>query len=322
MSNPTTPFSWQMPTATDLVTDLPADFEVFGQAVATSMADLLGGTSGQILAKNSNTDMDFVWIANDQGDITGITATSPLTGGGTSGAVTIGILNGTTSNLGAVQLSDSTSSTSTTLAATANAVKTSYDLADAAIAKTTVTTAGDIIYRNATVPTRLGIGTAGQVLQVNSGATAPEWATPAGAAFVGVQATRTNVSTSLTGGTAAAILFPTENFDTNGFHDNSTNTSRITIPTGKGGKYLITLFANTVSVNPSYMILSLYLNGSQYTASGLREGTVFRNDGQIPVSTPTVVTLAAADYLEFYFQQSETATANMYFQFTAIYLGA
>ena len=65
MSNPTTPFGWQMPTATDLVTDLPADFEVFGQAVATSMADLLGGTSGQVLAKNSNTDMDFVWITSD-----------------------------------------------------------------------------------------------------------------------------------------------------------------------------------------------------------------------------------------------------------------
>jgi hypothetical protein len=54
-----------MPTATDLVTDLPADFEVFGQAVATSMADLLGGTSGQVLAKNSNTDMDFVWVTSD-----------------------------------------------------------------------------------------------------------------------------------------------------------------------------------------------------------------------------------------------------------------
>ena len=65
MSNPTTPFSWQMPTATDLVTDLPADFEVFGQAVATSLADLLGGTSGQVLAKNSNTDMDFVWVTSD-----------------------------------------------------------------------------------------------------------------------------------------------------------------------------------------------------------------------------------------------------------------
>ena len=90
MSNPTTPFSWQMPTPTDLVTDLPADFEVFGQAVATSLADLLGGTSGQILAKNSNTDMDFVWIANDQGDITAVTVTSPITGGGTSGSVAIG----------------------------------------------------------------------------------------------------------------------------------------------------------------------------------------------------------------------------------------
>jgi hypothetical protein len=89
MSNPTTPFSWQMPTATDLVTDLPADFEVFGQAVATSMADLLGGTSGQILAKNSNTDMDFVWVANDVGDITAVTAGTGISGGGTSGAVTI-----------------------------------------------------------------------------------------------------------------------------------------------------------------------------------------------------------------------------------------
>jgi hypothetical protein len=29
------------------------------------MADLLGGTTGQILAKNSNTDMDFVWVAQD-----------------------------------------------------------------------------------------------------------------------------------------------------------------------------------------------------------------------------------------------------------------
>jgi len=90
MSNPTSNYGWQMPTATDLVTDLPADFEVFGQAVDTAFVDLLGGTSGQILAKNSNTSMDFVWVTNDVGDITAVTVTSPITGGGTSGSVGIG----------------------------------------------------------------------------------------------------------------------------------------------------------------------------------------------------------------------------------------
>ena len=136
MSNPTTPFSWQMPTATDLVTDLPADFEVFGQAVATSMADLLGGASGYILSKASATDMDFAWIANDQGDITGITATTPLTGGGSSGAITVGIQDASTSQKGSVQLSDSTSTTSSVLAATPTAVKAAFDLANNAQTKT------------------------------------------------------------------------------------------------------------------------------------------------------------------------------------------
>ena len=177
MTNPTSNFGWQMPTPTDLVTDLPADFEVFGQAVDTSMADLKGGTTGQILSKATNTDMDFTWITNDVGDITAVNVTSPITGGGSSGAVTIGINAATTSVVGAVQLSDSTSTTSSVLASTPTATKSAYDLANAAIAKSTVTTAGDIIYRNATVPARLGIGTAGQVLAVNSGATAPEWKT-------------------------------------------------------------------------------------------------------------------------------------------------
>lgn len=65
MANPTTYFGWVMPTATDLVTDLPADFNVFGQGVDTSLQDLLGGTTGQVLKKNSNTNMDFVWSADD-----------------------------------------------------------------------------------------------------------------------------------------------------------------------------------------------------------------------------------------------------------------
>jgi hypothetical protein len=78
-----------MPTSTDLVTDLPADFEVFGQAVDTDFVDLLGGTTGQVLSKTSATDLDFTWINNDTGDITGVTAGTGISGGGTSGTVTV-----------------------------------------------------------------------------------------------------------------------------------------------------------------------------------------------------------------------------------------
>jgi len=277
-----------MPTATDLVTDLPADFEVFGQAVATSMADLLGGTSGQILAKNSNTDMDFVWIANDQGDITGITATSPLTGGGTSGAVTVGIQDGTTAQKGAVQLENSTSSTSTTTAAVPASVKSAYDLADGAIAKTTVTTAGDIIYRNATVPTRLGIGTANQVLRVNSGATAPEWATVSAGSltkiktvtFSGVTSTTTSfdgvwtstyknymiVFSNLSGQASQGLLFALRNagstIGTQGF--NGARLDNATVNAFSGNSAAITVLQVAGTTGSSTMIV----NRSQSPMSG------------------------------------------------------
>jgi hypothetical protein len=316
-----------MPTASDLVTDLPADFETFGQAVATSMADLLGGTTGQILAKASNTDMDFTWIANDQGDITGVTASSPLTGGGTSGAITIGILNGTTSNLGAVQLSDSTSSTSTTLAATANAVKSAYDLANAAIPKSLIDAAGDLIVGTAAdTAGRLAIGTAGQVLKVNSGATALEWGTAAGGStFSGCRVTN-SVAQTTSNATRLALTFDTESFDTDAFHSTSSNTSRMTIPAGKAGKYLVTAgttFATNANGNRETYI---FLNGAIYS-SVFQPGT---SVGSTSISISDTLNLAVGDYVEIRVEQDSGSSVDVRGNnwgtgatfFTITYLGA
>lgn len=61
------------------------------------------------------------------------------------------------------------------------------------------TTLGDIAYRSSTanVKTRLGLGTAGQVLTVNSGATAPEWAAISAGGYTSL------ASGSLTGATVS-----------------------------------------------------------------------------------------------------------------------
>lgn len=183
MATVTPNFNWPVPTSTDLVKDGATAIEALGDSIDASLVDLKGGTSGQVLAKNSNTDMDFVWVTDAGGDITNVSVTSPITGGGSSGSVTVGILSGTTSNLGAVQLSDSTSSTSTTLAATANAVKTTYDLANAAVAKSIVDAKGDLIAATAAdTVSRLAVGANNTVLTADSStATGLKWATPTSA---------------------------------------------------------------------------------------------------------------------------------------------
>jgi hypothetical protein len=69
----TTNFGWTTPDDTDLVKDGAGAIRTSLNGVDTSFVDLKGGTTGQVLAKASATDLDFVWSADAAG------MTNPMT---------------------------------------------------------------------------------------------------------------------------------------------------------------------------------------------------------------------------------------------------
>jgi hypothetical protein len=126
-------------------------------------------------------------LAGKVGTARTISTTAPLAGGGDLSANrTLTIADATTSVKGAVQLTDSTSSTSTTTAATPNAVKSAYDLANGAVAKSLVDAKGDLIVGTAddTVGRLASSATNGQVLTVDtSTGTGLKWASAAAGGY-------------------------------------------------------------------------------------------------------------------------------------------
>ena len=154
-----------MPTPTDLVTDLPADFEVFGQAVDSDFADLLGGTTGQVLSKTSNTDLDFTWVAPTAGDITGITT-------GVSSGLSGGVTSGTADLRMKTEFNAQTGTTYTLVAADVNKLVTSSNAASIVITiPASIFSAGDVINIQS-----IGVGlttiSGGAVTITSTGATA------------------------------------------------------------------------------------------------------------------------------------------------------
>jgi len=257
MATTTPNFGWAVPTSTDLVKDGAVAIETLGDSIDASLVDLKGGTTGQVLAKASGTDMDFAWVS----DATGMT--NPMT------------------------------------------------------------TTGDVIYSSSgSTPDRLGIGTAGQVLTVNSGATAPEWATPASSSptFVGCAIFGTGTQ-SISNATQTAITWNSESFDTDAFHSTSTNTSRITIPAGKAGKYLISGLIEVSNTTTGSWQLSIYKNGSITRGFILDASDVFPS-----AQLSHVLDLVATDYVEIFIWQnsgtSQTIYLDAYAAASASFLGA
>jgi hypothetical protein len=88
MATTTTNFGWDIPQSTDLVKDGATAIAALGQDIDTAMVDLKGGTTGQVLAKASGTDLDFTWTTAGGGGkvlqvVQGTSTTSTATNGAT-----------------------------------------------------------------------------------------------------------------------------------------------------------------------------------------------------------------------------------------------
>ena len=99
---------------------------------------------------------------------------------------------------------------------------------------------GDLVAGSATNDAAvLGVGANNTVLTADSAeATGLKWATPAGASFSGASVSN-QTDQSIPNNTETVCLFGSEYFDTDSYHSTSSNTGRMTIPSGKSGKYLL-----------------------------------------------------------------------------------
>jgi hypothetical protein len=274
---------------------------------ATSNDTLVGKATTDTLTNKTLTSPVIGTISNT-GTLTLPTSTDTLVGRATTDTLTNKTLTtpviASISNSGTITVPTGTG----TLALTSGVINNSL-----------LTTAGDTIYRNATVPARLGIGTAGQVLTVNSGATAPEWTTVSTSPiFVGCLA-KCSTSIAFTAGTPRTIPFATADvFDTNGFHDPATNNTRITIPTGKSGYYLITgsfFFYSGIE----YQIMRFIKNGTGGETLQTMKNLASNNASMTGSFTAY---LTAGDYIEMTGQINSTTTDTLDAQFGVAYLGA
>ena len=261
MATTTPNFGWSVPTSSDLVKNGATAIETLGDSIDASLVDLKGGTTGQVLAKASGTDMDFSWVT----DATGIPAT----------------------------------------------------IFDAK---------GDIIAASAAdTASRLAVGTNNQVLTADSStATGLKWATPASSTptFVGCRLT-SSVNPTFAASTYTAVTWDGEAFDTDGFHSTVTNTSRITIPAGKAGKYYIQGLVDFDNNATGVRQAIIRENNTTDRFANVIPASIQYPSGEIS----GILNLTVGDYVELWVIKTSTSSQQFFLTqpngtFSATYLGA
>lgn len=190
------------------------------------------------------------------------------------------------------------------------------------------TTLGDIEYRSSTANTntRLGIGSTGQVLTVAGGV--PSWATPASTTptFVGCYLQR-SANQSIANNTVTSVTWDTETLDTDAFHSTSTNTDRITIPSGKAGKYMVGFTLTYTGTSTGIRVGQIRKNGTSVSQTNVQSVS---GNGNTVLTKTHVINLAVGDYLDLQAYQNSGGNLDLLTNaadidlsaFYAYYLGA
>ena len=141
----------------------------------------------------------------------------------------------------------------------------------------------------------LSVGANDTVLTADSStSTGLKWATPAsGSTFAGCALYKSG-NQSISNTTATLITFDSEGFDTDAFHSTSSNTSRITIPTGKGGYYSFSCYVVWPDGSWAISNTGLKKNGTTIKSDWLNVGSGTYNTQGFN----TIVSATAGDYFE------------------------
>lgn len=175
-----------------------------------------------------------------------------------------------------------------------------------AIQNAIVDAKGDLIAASAAdTPARLAVGANGTILVADStAATGLKWATTGN--FVGCRVYASSAQT-ISNATDTKIAFPNESYDTDGFHNNVTNNTRLTIPAGMAGYYRVTANLGFAGNTSGRRIIAIAPNGGGAISQiEITPGTSVEPAGSIS----DTYYLNAADYIELNVYQTSGGNLN------------
>ena len=154
-------------------------------------------------------------------------------------------------------------------------------------------------------------GSSGDVLTSGGTGASMSWTTPATAVTTCCRAYVTADQTIATA-TETALPFAGETYDVGGMHDNSTNNSRLTVPSGKGGKYLVAARVMWTPTNSGKVECNMKINGgvaAHFSMDNLNDAT--------PGWNYDIYDLSAGDYVEVYVSQNSGSNMTVGYHSTS-----